>query len=344
MKMSNETSEILGTDFPSPYKAAVDAVTGVTQKAQEAAAPCAIGQLIIEEAFAMLHASSLYSGLGEEGVTATFAASLASAAVLWRRHWIWKEPPTDYQLVWTHFNDKSETVIGADFCMVIIDAPSGGTRYRVIVVQAKRLDALEPERLNVKRKAFSKSRSKDAEEDWKAKADCNLRAALSSKSFENQLETPNWQLTRLIALMKKFDGDENRPSILYVAWPAMPTEARPKDNPILYEELDTVLKEIGNEKDSDGSLRQSFALDHGKIFRDYLLNNSDDQGISEGKLKEVVEKVKEGCTATIMINASGKELTNEAAAIFKQVPLPEYLPAKAQSPKKIPPLTIKIGR
>ena len=262
----------------TPYADAVSEIETVCLQAQAQGgpAPATLGQLIIEEAFAILHRTALYSGMGEEDTSASFAASLTAACLLWHRQWIWPDNKQIAEVLWTHYNDKSETVLGADFSLVLVDLypETKCKRFRMVIAQAKKHKAKDPERLNVTRKAVSTSQDNPLPPNWEASANVNLGKALAGAVLPK--DSLNWQFSRLTSLANQLDGVTldgvnkiQQPSIVYVVWPATPTKPEDQPNPVLYEELSTVSTEIGLSKRKDGSYLQSFAQNHGKRFREF---------------------------------------------------------------------------
>jgi hypothetical protein len=320
-----------------PYAAAVKEVETVCLQAQALSgpAPGTLGQLIIEEAFAILHKTALYSGMGEEDTSASFAASLTAACLLWHRQWIWPDNQQIAEVLWTHYNDKSETVFGADFSLVLVDLDpkTEVKRCRMVIAQAKKHKAKEPKRMNVTRKAVSTSEDNPLPPNWEASANVNLGKALANVVLP--ADSLNWQFSRLKSLANQLsrvtiDGVKkiSQPSIVYVVWPSTPAKAEDPLNPVLYEDLSTVASEIGRNKRTDGSYLQSFTLDHDKRFREFLLNQDDLNSMAEDELIAAMQISKGESAATILINASGQALSPELQKLVRPTSREPYEPSK----------------
>lgn len=323
--------------------------------------PAAMIDLIIDETFFLLHQGALYSGMGEEAVTAAFASCLASAGEIWRRVWIWSRHNADEQILYQHYSDKEETVLGADFSLIFVDSNEGKPVYRVIVAQAKRLTAARPRMVNIRRKAFSKKTpnvpEKDAvdtqqdaptlaceetESPWEDAATARLKQAFGKALPDDGdllREAENYQLTRLLNLRKQV-LQFGHAEFLYVMWPA-PGNADAV-NPILYEFLTEAAKSIAagleTKPSAGGAAHQkkeryptSFPLETEQNFRDFLLGYENIKSISEEGLLAALPHIKEESTATILVNASGLQLSSELVAEM-QIPVkPDYQPASKRT-------------
>lgn len=331
------------SDETVPYEKAVKAVDDMRSTmrslhAEEAPAP--ISTLIIEETFSLLHHGALYSGMGEEALTAAFASALAAAGVMWRRQWVWHTEIGVESFLWNQYSKSSETVLGADFSLIFADLNKDGdaTEYRLIVAQAKRHTASDPQRLHVQRKGFSTAGDRKAPPGWQADADARLRKALVYEELDEQeIEpgTPNWQLSRLLSLHQRMKAVDIPASFVYVIWPASPDNDG-NINPVLYEQLHVVSDEIQKNFAENGKLLQSFEIDENKHFREYLLNYRNIDAMSETQLLDVLETIKAKSAATILINASGKPLSPNLKSRLGTSGIPPYVPATPQAARKYP--------
>lgn len=365
---------------PTPYEKAKTAVENVIEAARPdngsetdngsekmddggtpAGPPAAMIDLIIDETFSLLHQGALYSGMGEEAVTAAFASCLASASELWRRVWIWSRHHANEQILYQHYSDKEETVLGADFSLIFVDSDEGELVYRVIVAQAKRLTAAQPRTVNIWRKAFSKKTldapekgtveiqqdaaapaSDDNESPWEDAATARLKRAFGDAPPEEAdllREAENYQLTRLLNLRKQvlLSGHAE---FLYVMWPA-PGNADAV-NPILYELLteaaNSIKAGLETRPGAGGAAHQekeryptSFPLEKEQDFRDFLLNYKSITPMSEECLLAALPHIKEESTATILVNATSLQLSRKLVAELKVAAKPDYQPASGRA-------------
>lgn len=333
MKMKKQIGNSVKLGFgnkstTTPYNDALDAVRDFHAEKVKESAPYTLSKLIVEEAFSILHSTALYSGMGEEAITVYFSAALATAEVIWRRNWIWEAESEGGQIIWSHYSDKTETLLGADFSLVLVDfdQETGGLQYRMIIAQAKKLKALNPRRVDVKRKAFSTSKDNPEPKDWEVRANEDLRSALKGEVIADaSVEAPNWQFTRLKALEKRLEKEKfSLPSIIYVIWPETPTKDGDQLNPVFYEELSVVSNAISDLWKEKKCYTQSFDLDKNKIFRDYLLNSHEIASMTKDELMSALEIVQADCAATILINSSGKQLDAELKGKFNKIDLKQY--------------------
>ncbi|MYM92363.1 hypothetical protein [Duganella vulcania] len=349
----------------APYTQAVQAVQQVIAEAvrqddaveKATGAPASMIEMIIEETFYLLHEGALYSGMGEEAVSASFAASLAAASQMWPRLWVWPRDGADERVLYQHYSDKEETVLGADFSLIFVDLEHGIPVYRVIVVQAKRLTAQDPTTVNIWRKAFAKKKQESRENrdsddrgdaaarggedetgDWEDAATERLARALADdKPMEADLkrEAENYQLTRLLNLRKQVLSTAHA-EFVYVVWPAKPNKGEVKT--VLFEELTTIaeqFKEEGQktlrtkENEETGKKRYpvSFRLDGDQSFRDFLLKYTKINSISEAELISILPAIREESTATILLNASGRALSKELEKELRIADKPPYKPS-----------------
>lgn len=308
----------------TPYDKAVAACKNVlSDSLQFENAPCSIGKLIIEEAFYILHTGALYSGMGEENLSACFVNSLVSAEILWRRQWIWSSELPE-KIIWAHYPDRTETFVGADFSLTRVDKDpnTGKSRFRMIIAQAKKLTAKTPKLIDVKRKAFSTLNQGSKSPDWRALANENLQSAFDVEFEATRYEVtyPNWQISRLLYLRDRFKENQiPAPSMIYVAWPATPTNATGPFKPVLYEKLDQVSEQVKMKKQAGGSYVQSFAVDERKLFRNYLLDFDEATSMSEVEFIKAVDLAKIECSALILLNDSGHDLSPELTAILNRL-------------------------
>lgn len=311
------------TFVTNPYKIAVAQVENLRKQAQQCAAtqkvasPGPIGKLVIEETFSLLHQGPMYSGMGEEDISASFVASMFAACVMWRRHWIWAEDLQSESILWSHYSKKSETVLGADFSLILVDMEDGTQCFRMVVVQAKKHTANDPKRLHVERKAFSTVKGEEAPLHWETTANKHLDTALTGQALKEEdvkANEPNWQLTRLLALKQRLDPVV---SCVYVIWPNTSENKGGPYNPVLYQDLSIVSAEIAAHKAKHGTLLQSFALDLSKCFRKYLLNYQDIGSMSETNLIAALQIAKAESAATMLINISGNPLSVALKSEFK---------------------------
>ena len=338
MSASIRTGEEQTTSDKTPYEKAVSSVEQVSLEARSlhGIGPAPIVRLIIEEAFALLQQGALYSGMGEEAVTAAFASALAAAAEAWRRHWIWSGGTGQDRILWNHYSRSSETVLGADFSIVLADLSPDNSQldFRLIVAQAKRHTANDPKRVHVERKAFSTADGKEVQKMWEKVADERLGKALGDGQAPREYLSesdmgpgaPNWQLTRLLGLQQVLK--DTGADFVYVVWPATPKKSGDSFNPVYYEKLDIVCEQVReNPKSPTERYLQSFSLDTTLHFRDYLLNYKQLAAISEGQLKDVLKTIQAQSAATIVINASGEKLSKELTELLKATEVPRYEPS-----------------
>ncbi|MCC7596759.1 hypothetical protein IGS61_04630 [Janthinobacterium sp. FW305-129] len=363
----------------APYTQAVQAVQQVIAAVRQkkavqkheavektTGAPAPMIEVIIDETFYLLHEGALYSGMGEEAVSAAFAASLAAASEMWPRLWVWPQDEADVRILYQHYSDKEETVLGADFSLIFVDHEEGATVYRVIVAQAKRLTAAAPKTVNIRRKAFSQKKQETREDGgsddrgdvpaasgenetggWEDAATMRLESALADGAPEEAdlaHEAENYQLSRLLNLQKQV-RPKAYTEFVYVMWPAKPKNQ--EVNTVLFEKLAVVATYFNKEGKKKHSQNQgvktskerypvSFPLEKQQSFRDFLLNYKKITSISEIELTSILPAIREESTATILLNASGQPLS---LALVKELHIdakPPYKPATGNTKSHAP--------
>jgi hypothetical protein len=349
------------TPTPSAYSLAcqtlAEIVAGAVQKSKAVPlpAPAPRATVVLEEAFALLQTSIFGSGLDEEAITAAFMSALAGAARMWSACWVWDgQPPGD--LCWIHYNKKSESLIGADFALLLATpgVPDGAAAgYRLIVVQAKLQHKSDVGRLSVEQSA-----------DWGKKIDANTRndvAEFAEQSLQKLLDEvagysidvkqePHFQLSKLIELRNRFKRlvDEKRiaqmPDILYSIWPD--SRAEPYYCTLQQAILDVVKTNLGNPAPAPGKqsakITQSIDINTGALLREWLLTTASVGGAGTMTLKQAttaLAAVDQFCSATLILDLSNNGLGNTlttALKLQKPAPLPavaRQTAAKTNAPK-----------
>jgi len=332
-------------------------------------APASMIAVIIDETFNLLHKGALYSGMGEEAVSAAFAASFAAASEMWPRLWVWPWDGADERILYQHYSDKEETVLGADFSLIFVDLKDGVPVYRVIVAQAKRLTAAAPTTVSIWRKAFSQKKQEARADggsdnrgdaaapsgegdtgEWEDAATERLERALADEEPEEAdltREAENYQLSRLLNLRKQVLATAYA-EFVYVMWPAKPKNR--EINTVLYEKLATVakhfkkydLKKTLQRESVEKSKKRypvSFPLNGTQSFRDFLLNYKDIDSISEEDLISILPAIREESTATILLNASGRALSDQLSNELHIAAKPPYEPATGTANNHAPKAT-----